>query len=186
MDTFTIRAAPGTDIWRKPPQIDDFNEKYDQGGILLSLTKPKAGSGTGDADGGSPPKWIKAGVEFYENKEMLSTVACDRWADWSIAALPASAGTGAGAGGSEKTWTTLLVERGGPGEEGTGLSLWVYHVLENGTKTPMREIAWVFGEDGGAGWEVEVTAMAARPDPEKTATTELEVEVRGFDVKWKE
>lgn len=102
---------------------------------------------------------------------MLSTVACDRWADWSVSSLPdADAKKGA--------WTTISAEKE---HDEHGTSIWIYCMLESGEKVALREICWVFGDDP-AGWEVEVSAMAARPA--KTAKADLEVAVRDVDVKW--
>ena len=105
---------------------------------------------------------------------MVSIVACDRFADWSIAEP---------AGGDE--WTTISIEKE---KDGHGWSLWVYQVLEDGTKIPLREICWVYGDAVGEtpaiDWQLEVTAMAARP--EKKATDALEVKVRDMEVRWGE
>ncbi|KAL2133070.1 hypothetical protein VTI74DRAFT_2974 [Chaetomium olivicolor] len=211
-DTFTITANPGTDIWRKPPSTDVFNaptalppsspsplrtsgaltsflsarlslnftphEQYDQGGLLLSFRR-KGGAGPKDDP---PQKWIKTGIEFYNSHPRLSTVACDAWADWSVADLhPSSSSSqhvGGGAKGKETGWTTVLVEKD---KDGNGTGVWVYRVLENGEKVPLREICWVFG-DRPEEWEVEVRAMAARP--EKNAEGGLVVEFGGLEVKW--
>ncbi|KAK3353412.1 hypothetical protein B0T25DRAFT_210058 [Lasiosphaeria hispida] len=191
MTTFTITASPGTDLWRKPPHADifnaptaapssgalpaflsargsfafDFTERYDQVGLLLTFHPL---SSTGPDPSASAPKWIKTGIEFYNSKPMLSTVACERYADWSVSPL----------GPQAARWTTISIEKS-TDEHGT--SLWVYHVLEDGTKVPLREIAWVFG-DNPEGWKVEASALAARP--EKGATGDLVVEVKDFEVKW--
>lgn len=62
--------------------------------------------------------------------------------------------------------------------------MWVYRVIEEtGEKVPLREICWVFAGDG-EGWEVEVSAMAARPGKEKEDG--LEVEFTGLEVRWRE
>ncbi|KAK3378887.1 hypothetical protein B0T24DRAFT_674724 [Lasiosphaeria ovina] len=208
--TFSISAAPGTDIWRKPPHTDVFNapaaaapgvtatsgpllsfvsarasfsfawsEQYDQGGLLLSF-RPRTTTGAEKASSSSPTKWVKTGIEFYNGRPMLSTVACDRWADWSVGPLTtSSASTGA------KTWTTISVERE-INENATnenGSSWWVYQILEGGEKVALREICWVYGDGNDAeNWELEVLAMAARP--EKNVNTSLEVEVRDMEVKW--
>ncbi|KAK4044153.1 hypothetical protein C8A01DRAFT_12443 [Parachaetomium inaequale] len=213
-DTFTITANPGTDIWRKPPTTDVFNaptalpppgphplrasgplsaflsarlsftftpqEQYDQGGILLSFRR-RPNSPSSDAP---PPQWIKSGVEFYNGLPRLSTVACERWADWSVADLDSSPSSSSKGGkGVETGWTTILVEKD---RDGNGTSLWVYRVVEEtGEKVPLREICWVFADRGEEeDWVVEVHAMAARP--EKAVEGGLEVEFRGLDVKWAE
>jgi hypothetical protein len=104
---------------------------------------------------------------------MLSTVTCDAWADWSVAPLPLSENSS-----SVDTWTTISIEKE---EDENGVSLWVYHVAKDGQKTPLREITWVFGHDTEK-WDVQVLAMAARP--EKKATEDLEVSVKDMVVKW--
>ncbi|KAK4236077.1 hypothetical protein C8A03DRAFT_36060 [Achaetomium macrosporum] len=206
-DTFTITAGPGTDIWRKPPTTDVFNaptalpppgpqalrnsgpltsflsarisfnftpqEQYDQGGILLSFFRRSTGN---NKTKNPPPKWIKSGIEFYNGAPRLSTVSCDNWADWSVADLNSEGG----GKGKETGWTTIQVEKD---KDGNGTGVWVYRVLEEtGEKIPLREICWVFG-DLPEEWEVEVHAMAARP--EKGVEGGLEVEFAGLEVKWK-
>lgn len=63
-----------------------------------------------------------------------------------------------------------------------GLSLWVYYVTEEGEDVPLREICWVFGENNGEGWELEVSAAVARPN--KVVKGELEAKFTDFDVQW--
>jgi hypothetical protein len=175
-DTFTITAAPGTDIWRKPPTTDVFNaptalppsptsalrtsgpltsflsarlslnftptSQYDQGGILLSLRRRSTKPST------APAKWIKSGIELYNGAPRLSTVACDRWADWSVSDLhPSSRDKG-----GETGWVTILIEKD---KDGNGTGVWVYRVVEEtGEKVPLREICWVFGDEPDE-WYVE-------------------------------
>ncbi|KAL2264107.1 hypothetical protein VTK26DRAFT_1976 [Humicola hyalothermophila] len=221
--TFSITAAPGTDIWRKPPTTDVFNAptatpntplrtagpltsflsarlslsfawqaQYDQGGLLLSFSRRSRSrdQGQDQNDGGArpPEKWIKTGIEFYNGQPRLSTVACDSWADWSVCDLSRPGGDNkddnnerSSSGGEEKQWTTVQVEKD---KDEHGTSLWVYWVLGDGSKVPLREICWVFGgqpED----WEVEVSAMAARPAKDGVEGG-LVVEFGGMEVKWKE
>ena len=68
-----------------------------------------------------------------------------------------------------------------------GPSLWVYAVNKDGGKESLREVCWVFAlgkEDEGKGdWEVEVSAMAARPAGDE-ALGELEAEFTGIEVNW--
>lgn len=205
--SFILTAGPGSDIWRKPPSTNVFNastcppahtatargrlssfrsarlsfaflwkEQCDQAGLLLTLRPASSGAHVADA---KPPKWIKTGVEYYHGSPMLSTVACDAWADWSV--TPLLKGEGAGAGGKE--WITVSVVREG---DNTGVSAWVYQVVPgvDGTeaKVPLREICWVF-EDRPEEWELTVEAMAARPT--KGTEEALSVEFTGFDVVWK-
>uniref|UniRef100_A0A0B7KG80 Uncharacterized protein n=1 Tax=Bionectria ochroleuca TaxID=29856 RepID=A0A0B7KG80_BIOOC len=70
---------------------------------------------------------------------------------------------------------TVRVER-------DGVTLWVYWV--NGDeKVALREIAWVYGPDGaGEGWELEVGALVARPNPE--AKDQLVATFQNLEVAW--
>ncbi|EAQ87687.1 hypothetical protein CHGG_04306 [Chaetomium globosum CBS 148.51] len=159
-------------------------EQYDQGGILLSLRRrTDTPTTTTNTTTTPPPKWIKAGIELYNGAPRVSTVACDRWADWSVADLraPGSAPAPAPASGSkgETGWTTVVVEKD---KDGNGTGVWVYWVAEGSEeKVPLREICWVFGDEPDT-WEVEVHAMAARPN--KEAQGALTVEFAGLEVKW--
>lgn len=112
---------------------------------------------------------------------MLSTVSCDRWADWSVTPLPLPLPPTSSS--QVEVWTTISIERA---SDEHGASLWVYLVRDEGDKFPLREICWVYGNDGGdydpTAWRLEVSAMAARPA--KTAGEALEVKVRGLEVKW--
>ncbi|KAB5545863.1 hypothetical protein GE09DRAFT_1191409 [Coniochaeta sp. 2T2.1] len=205
--TFSISAAPGTDVWRKPPSTTIFNAptapppsgatrtaplssflsarisfsfpfssaaQYDQGGLLLSF-RPRS---TTTSPSAIPPRWIKTGVEFYNSAPRLSTVNCENWADWSVGDRSPDVGE---KGGEEKVWTTVSVEKQG---DHHGPSFWVFRVLEDGTKVPLREITWIYGggdEEVGK-WELTVEALAARPD--KEVSSELVVEFRDFEVEW--
>lgn len=57
--------------------------------------------------------------------------------------------------------------------------MWVYAV-EDGEKTPLREVCWIYGL--GDGWELEVSAAAARPGTE--VEDELEVTFEKIEVQW--
>ncbi|KAL2819892.1 hypothetical protein BDW59DRAFT_151032 [Aspergillus cavernicola] len=156
---FTIKAPPLTDVWAKPPSTERFNapilyksipldtfkraqvsfsanwsQKYDQGGLILVLN---------GANGSR--KWVKTGIELTHDKPHLSTVARDRWADWSLLSVPAG---GAGA--------TLEMAREPDN------SLWIY-LVEGSSKAPIREVTWVFAEDVADCW---VGVYAARPSTE--------------------
>ncbi|KAK0643369.1 hypothetical protein B0T16DRAFT_415772 [Cercophora newfieldiana] len=193
MTSFTISAAPSTDIWRKPPHADVWNastaspssgplqsfvsakasfsfpwsEQYDQAGILFSFRPAGSPSDPSKA----PPKWIKTGIEYYNGHPMLSTVTAAPWADWSVAPLTVSSS-------ATEIWTTITIEKA---IDEHGVSLWVYLVLENGEKVSLREICFVYG-DGPENWTLEVSAMAARP--QKGATSDLVVQVKDFAVNW--
>ncbi|KAB8303514.1 hypothetical protein EYC80_004925 [Monilinia laxa] len=185
---FTITASSSTDIWRKPPTTDSFNAptnmapnipltsflsskitfslpckyRYDQAGLLLHLTKI-----------GSKDRWLKTGVEFYNDKPFLSTVGCDNFADWSI--YPT------GLDASKNVEVTVEVRREGD-ENGKGL--WVYWV-KNGESIPLREVAWFF--DAEEEWDIGVGAMACRPAKGNATDEEnLEVKFWDFELKHKE
>ncbi|KAL3435651.1 hypothetical protein BDV09DRAFT_67466 [Aspergillus tetrazonus] len=154
---FTVKAPPETDIWAKPPSTERFNapilyksipldtfkrarvafsanwsQKYDQGGLIIVLN-----GNNGDR------KWVKTGIEFTHDKPHLSTVAKDRWADWSLLPVP-SGGTGA----------TLEVVRE-PDD-----SLWIY-LIQGVQKSPIREVTWVFAEENVR--DAWIGVYAARP-----------------------
>ncbi|KAL2866413.1 uncharacterized protein BJX67DRAFT_138835 [Aspergillus lucknowensis] len=154
---FTITASPSTDVWAKPPSTERFNapilykvisidtfkrarvafsanwsQKYDQGGLIFVLN---------GANGSR--KWVKTGIELTHGKPHLSTVTKDRWADWSLLAVPSG---GAGA--------TLEVVRE-PDD-----SLWIY-LVEGVSKSPLREVTWVFAEEDVT--EFWIGIYAARP-----------------------
>ncbi|KAK4194136.1 hypothetical protein QBC40DRAFT_260313 [Triangularia verruculosa] len=193
MSSFTIRAPPASDIWRKPPSTDIFNapsttpshlqstaalpsflsaavtfkvpytQQYDQGGILLTFNHPSSPKN----------KWIKAGIEYYNGTPRLSVVSCDNWADWSVGPLTEDP--------SGTPWTTVSIQREG---DDNGVGFWVYQILSTGEKIPVREICWVYGLDEVDQWDVKVEAMAARPA--KGDLGELEVEVKDMSINWKE
>ncbi|KAI1406057.1 hypothetical protein F4819DRAFT_481875 [Hypoxylon fuscum] len=201
--SFTLEAAPGTDIWRKPPTTDiwnapisrtssgplkkfqsarvtfwaDWTERYDQAGLLLV---PKRVS----ASAVSPPdKWIKTGVEFYFGRPQLSTVGCDRFADWSVGPLALTPGEAepAAAGG-----VTIEIVREG---DEHGKSFWVYRLVLDAEgqvkeKIPLREICWVLADEdeNGGDWLLDVSPLVARP--EKKATESLKVNFKSFEVQW--
>lgn len=139
--------------------------QYDQAGLLLSLRQPETAESTSP-----PPKWIKTGVEFYNNHPRAATVACDAFADWSLAPLTRSSG-------QDEGWVTVAIENG---KDELGKSFWVYQLVGD-DKIPLREICWPFGNGGGA-WEVTVEAYACRPN--KETEEQLEVAFKDFAVKW--
>jgi len=169
-ESFTITAAPSTDAWRKPPSIDRFNapirphsspfplssfsrtritfsaawvETYDQGGVILTMTHPTHRT-----------KWIKCGLEYYENRTFISTVCTDNFSDWSV--YPAEV----------KPHEKITVELIRESKDG-GYGVWVYWLKLNEKnevteRLPLREIAWVFADVQD--WNVEIGAYAARPE----------------------
>lgn len=194
--SFEIIAPPETDIWRKPPATNAFNAptaksstgplksfqkakitfslphtselvRYDQGGILLSILRP------GQSLENS--QWIKTGIEFYLDNPWVGTVACDTWADWSIAPLPNVSG-----------YPTVTLELERSGDE-LGTSLWIYKIQKGASldRLPLREVTWLFADENDA--EIVVSAYAARPGKkEGNEGEELVVKVREFEVSWKE
>ncbi|PSS05223.1 hypothetical protein BD289DRAFT_478121 [Coniella lustricola] len=217
---FTIIANPRTDIWRKPPTTDIFNgplpsflsarvsfllpsqlRQYDQAGLLLSLRSHQPSSSySASSSSSSPPKWIKTGVENYNGTPRAATVACDAWADWSLA--PVTLPPGSNQNGEEEAqgnWVTVAIERD---NDELGQSLWVYQVVPGASpatgtgdkeeiKIPLREICWPFGHEAGQAeeqtenskWHVQVQAYACRPS--KNGNEELEARFRDFEVRWK-
>ncbi|KAI8962417.1 hypothetical protein F5Y11DRAFT_193866 [Daldinia sp. FL1419] len=199
-----LEAGPNTDIWKKPPTTNiwtapishtssgllkkfksarvtfwaDWRERYDQGGLLLV---PKRRS---SAHVFPPEKWIKTGVEFYFGKPQLSTVATDRFADWSVAPLTLieNESEPAKVGG-----VTIEIARE---SDEHGKSFWVYRLVLDAKgdvveKIPLREIGWVLADEdegGGEEWLLDVSPLVARP--EKNATDSLEVNFKSFEVHW--
>lgn len=159
---FSVKAPSNTDIWSKPPSTFKFDapilyqsispskfrrarvafsaawkREYDQGGLIFVLNPADE----------QKRRWIKTGIEFTRGKAYLSTVAKDRWADWSLLPIP-SGGCGA---------TLEIVKE----EDG---SLWVYFV-EGVQKCPIREVTWVFEDDSSAE-DCWVGVYAAKPSTE--------------------
>ncbi|KAF9530391.1 hypothetical protein CPB83DRAFT_850836 [Crepidotus variabilis] len=191
-----IRAAPISDLWRKPPNTDvdnaptvlisvplnlhkfhsakvtvsaNWNTQYDQGGLVLFIP---------DED---TTKWVKTGIEFVSGAPKVSTVAASRWADWSIAPLPEAA----------NGKLTIQVERETKGTERVE-SLWIYIVNEEtGEKEGIREVTWWFRHDLEGGQKAHshksllVGVYGARPsvpEGEGREKEELVVNLDGFEV----
>ncbi len=186
-EKFTLTAPPGCDIWKKPGGHSTFDGPicyrtlrlstfrrarvtvsaqwktlFDQGGLCLILPRNPLASPEGW-------KWVKTGIEIYNDSPHVSTVACDRWADWSLVPLE---------GGK----VTIEMEREVLGETRTS-TLWVYIVDQMGRRRPLREVTWVFDEDDG---DCEVGIYAAKPtkdedDGERKLTVVFEaVEIESF------
>ncbi|KAL8693782.1 MAG: hypothetical protein Q9224_003688, partial [Gallowayella concinna] len=197
-DTFTLHTPPQTDIWRKAhPFTDTFNAPrytttlplaqlksvqvtvkggwktlYDQGGLLLILPSPPPSATAGQENNGQgKDRWIKTGIEFYNQKAHISAVACDRWADWSLVPLPSSSGTGE---------VTIRMEREVNNGERTS-TLWIqYQHPESGEWIPIREIAWGFEHEEG---DALVGVYAAKPTPDKDDKDgELKVDFTGLEL----
>ena len=161
----TLKAAPRTDFWYKPPSVNstnapvhhltsistkefhrarvtvtaDWTRLYDQGGIFIYFP-----------DLPSIPKrrWLKSGIEFFHERPNLSTVASREWSDWSLNHIS----------GKE---VTIEVEREKEDEaKGFGSSLFVYRVVDGvRDECPIREVTWAFEIEG----EMQVGVYAARP-----------------------
>ena len=148
--SFTLSPDPSapTDIWRKlgPPTVKTFNapiiyksvklqsfqrvwvtvsapwsKLYGHGGLVFVL--PTAGVEHTDQ------KWIKTGVGFYEGASYVSTVAADRWADWSLVQA-----------GIHDGKVTLEMERKKVDDK-----LWIF-IVDGDKRIPIREITWVLSE----------------------------------------
>lgn len=153
----------------------DWTECYDQAGLLLALKRASAPTKPEEP----AEKWIKTGVEYYQDKPQLSTVGCDKWADWSVSAVGDTVDPAKG--------LTLEVVREG---DEHGKSAWVYRLIRDADgnvqeKIPLREICWIFAdenENGGEEWVLDVSPLIARP--EKKATTALQVNFMEFSVNW--
>ncbi|KAI0816702.1 hypothetical protein GGR55DRAFT_628256 [Xylaria sp. FL0064] len=200
--SFTLRANPGTDIWRKPPTTNVWNapisrtvtgqlkkfrsarvtfwapwtERYDQAGLLLVPRRAASSPPTTVA----PEKWLKTGIEYYHGQPQLSTVGCDRFADWSIGPLTRPVDPERG--------VTLEIVREG---DEHGRSLWIYQLVLDGStgevveRLALREVCWILAdedEDGGEGWVLDVSPLIARP--EKKAAATLSAEFKEFTVVW--
>lgn len=189
-DNFTISAAPGCDIWKKPPSHDAFDGPicyrtiplstfrrarvtvsaewrtlYDQGGLCLILPQSQAWTTSV-----WEKKWIKTGIEVYNGAPHVSTVACDRWADWSLWPL-------------ESDTVTIEMEREVKAGKPTS-TLWVY-IVDGEKRRPVREVTWVFdGVDEGKGSDCWVGVYAAKPTKdEDDEKRELQVLFNGVRIE---
>ncbi|KAI1122686.1 hypothetical protein F5Y10DRAFT_253445 [Nemania abortiva] len=202
---FTLQANPGTDIWRKPPTTNIWNapisrtttgplkkfrsarvtfwapwtERYDQAGLVLVPRRASTSPPTAEAP---PEKWLKTGIEYYHDQPQLSTVCCDRWADWSVSPLSKPVDPSRGGG------VTLEAVRE---SDENGKSVWIYQlVLDEATgevveRLALREVCWILAdedEDDGRAWVLDVSPLVARP--EKSATAPLSAEFKEFSVVW--
>ena len=116
---------------------------------------------------------------------MVSTVACDRWADWSLLPLPTATSGGTSGG----TSVTVVMER--EVLEGVGGSTLCVYVVEGVEKRVVREVTWVFEEVNGEGeeegeldGECWVGVYAAKPTKDEgDGGRELSVEFGGLVVE---
>ncbi|TVY49028.1 Uncharacterized protein LOCC1_G001333 [Lachnellula occidentalis] len=173
--SFQLRASPSTDIWRTPVPVeaDRFNAPilyksiplstfrrtrvtvsanwtttYDQGGLIFVFPHTK--------------RWIKSGIEFYQDQLFVSTVATDTGADMSLVQT--------GLRGNKVT----LEARSENG------ALWIY-VIDAERTVPIREISWALC--GGKDEEIWVGVSAARPDACEGRTEALVVDFEGFELE---
>jgi uncharacterized protein len=199
-EPITIRALPGTNLWRKPPSTDidnaptflvptpinihkfssarvtisaNWSTSHDQGGLVLYIPDQDA------------VKWIKTGIECEGGQPWVGTVATRRWSDWSSVPL----------GREESSKVTIQVER--EVEEGEKVeSLWVYIIdEETGEKMGIRQINWWFRHDildkkvttdSEKNRCLFIGVYAARPrvpEGEGKENEELVVKFEGFEVK---
>ena len=98
-----------------------------------------------------PTKWVKTGIEMYNGLPNVSTVACDRWADWSLVPLTGT------------TTATVEMEREVKDGELTS-TLWIY-MVDGEERRPLREVSWIFeSAEGDAGTDdCWVGIYAAKP-----------------------
>ncbi len=82
----------------------------------------------------------------------------------------------------------MTIELRREGDE-LGTSLWVYELVLGSDgqveeRRPLREVTWFFAEEDG--WQLEVSAMAARPASKETVVgpTELVVSFEGAEVEF--
>ncbi|KAG8746977.1 hypothetical protein FRC10_002776 [Ceratobasidium sp. 414] len=165
----TISAVPGTDLWRKPPSTNSTNAPayvmyhplstfrraqvtvnaqwdrlYDQGGLVLLLPGTEI---AGSLRSHSYEAWVKTGIEMFDGKPNVGTVATPPhgYSDWSLVPTPP---------GTTSVTIEAAREKGGP-------SLYIY-IVEGEQKTLIREVTWVFhGSDPLA--MLGVGVYAARP-----------------------
>jgi regulation of enolase protein 1 (concanavalin A-like superfamily) len=188
--SFALAPDPSspTDIWRKPgpPPVKTFNapiiykslnlqsfqrarvtvsaawsKLYDQGGLVLIL--PAAG-----VDAVSQ-KWIKTGIEFYQGKPYVSTVAADAWADWSL--VPAAMHDGG---------VTLEMERKEKDD-----TLWIY-VIDGEIKVPIREVTWALSEPAADVCWVGVYAATPTVGGPDSRSEPLNVTFKGWELEVRE
>jgi regulation of enolase protein 1 (concanavalin A-like superfamily) len=176
--SFQLKTQVPTDIWRKPgpPKVDRFtapilyktipvssfqrarvtvsanwDAQYDQGGLLFVFPQ---------TDG--TKKWIKSGIEFFQEQVFVSTVAAENGADWSLVQTGLK---------GEKGNTVTLEARN---EKGT---LWIY-VVDGEKLVPIREVTWALSD--GENRDMWVGVFAASEDSKKKK--EFVVDFEGFEL----
>ncbi|KAG9107525.1 hypothetical protein FRC07_008618 [Ceratobasidium sp. 392] len=202
----TISAAPGTDLWRKPPATNSINAPayvtygslskfrraqatvsakwdrlYDQGGLVLLLPGPNiAGSlpshssslTTENKNNTAYAAWVKTGIEQFDGKPNVGTVATPThgYSDWSLVPTPP---------GTKNVTIEAVRQADGP-------SLYIYFV-EGDKKTLIREVTWVFQGADVSGQVLGVGVYAARPTKLEGETGQgeaLPVHFEGLEIEW--
>ncbi|RDW58680.1 hypothetical protein BP6252_13156 [Coleophoma cylindrospora] len=154
---------------------DNPTLQFDQAGIVVVLPSSKHPEPSkhqpGTADPKQPhPKWVKVGVEVWEENGYGSVVARDRWSDWSLFDVEKPDETPSG-----KLSATFELER-------MVDALMIYRVTESG-RVPVRKVPWWFleGETEETMW---IGVYVARPDPfDQAGGKLLDAEFDGFIVK---
>ncbi|GAB7356820.1 hypothetical protein MBLNU459_g7701t2 [Dothideomycetes sp. NU459] len=183
-----LKTTAKTDVWRKPPSLDVFNApfmyksipisrfkrarvsaigewntSYDQGGLMIVLPSTKSRPT-------DQKRWIKTGIEYYHGRPMMSVVAADLWADWSLLPLPAK--------DEKEGRMSVVVER--EKEEGDYGSVLKIMLVEKDNETPIREVTWAF-HDLNEDEEMWVGMVVAKPTTSEK--NELVVEFEGFTIE---
>lgn len=87
-------------------------------------------------------KWIKTGIEFTHDEAFISTVGCDRFADWGLATRGIQTSP---SNPKEKSVTLEMEWLGGDA------ALWIYAIVEDEggkeKRLPVREVPWVLNPD---------------------------------------
>lgn len=184
----TLRSKATTDVWRKPPAHDVFNAPfmykalpvsqfksakvsamakwktlYDQGGLMLVFPSTKSRPT-------EQKRWVKTGIEFYHGRPMMSVVAADLWADWSLLQLSPDA--------EKEGRMTVLVER--EVEDGEFNSVLRVSLVGKDSNTPIREVTWAF-HDLDETQEMWIGMAVAKPQVGEGE--ELSVHFEGFNIE---
>ncbi|MCJ1285174.1 hypothetical protein MMC26_004512 [Xylographa opegraphella] len=139
----------------------EWKTLFDQGGLCIILPQN---------DGKS--KWIKTGIEFYNGAPNVSTVACDRWADWSLTPLP----------DGDQKGVTIGMER--ELLDGKASSVLVVYIVEGNVKRNVREITWVFEDTGENERECWVGVLVGKPTKDTDdEEANLEVQFKGLEIE---
>ncbi|KAI0118687.1 hypothetical protein GGR51DRAFT_554376 [Nemania sp. FL0031] len=154
-----------------------WTERYDQAGLVF--VPRRAATSPPTTGGQAPEKWLKTGIEYYLDQPQLSTVCCDRWADWSVSPLSRPVDPARG--------VTLEAVRE---SDENGKSVWIYQLVldeagEVVERLALREVCWILAdedEDDGQAWVLDISPLVARP--EKNTTAQLNAEFKEFSVVW--